>query len=452
MSSQQLSSAVAWLDSRISEDSQLGPEMFARLFEAERELGLLHDERPICPFLRPYLLPRAQYEEMARAASILAGAFERLAAAALHDERLLAELDLTEREIRMARIDPGYRRLCVSSRLDAFLSEDGGFKFLEYNAESPAGIADQMQMEKVLFNLPYMREFLERYATWRPAPHARLLEALVAAYREWGGEEDRPQIAIVDWEDVSTASEFYVLKDYFEAEGHSTVIADPRRLSYDGEHLSVEGFRIDIFYKRVIIHEFLERCDEEHPLARAYADRRVCVANSFRTKVAHKKSGFAVLTDSQYEHLFTPAEVACIGEHIPWTRRVRPARTVFEGHECELLELIRAERGRFVLKPNDDYGGHGITIGWETERDDWERAVEHALKQPYIVQERVPVGRVTLPMFTAESIITEKMLVDFDPFLFNNEVEGGLVRLSASSLCNVTSGGGETALLVLENT
>jgi hypothetical protein len=42
------------------------------------------------------------------------------------------------------------------------------------------------------------------------------------------------------------------------------------------------------------------------------------------------------------------------------------------------------------------------------------------------------------------------MFVDFNPFLFLNRMEGGLVRLSASSLCNVTSGGGQTALLVLE--
>jgi hypothetical protein len=43
------------------------------------------------------------------------------------------------------------------------------------------------------------------------------------------------------------------------------------------------------------------------------------------------------------------------------------------------------------------------------------------------------------------------MLVDFDPFLFRNEMHGGLARLSSSLLCNVSSGGGVTALLVLED-
>ena len=40
--------------------------------------------------------------------------------------------------------------------------------------------------------------------------------------------------------------------------------------------------------------------------------------------------------------------------------------------------------------------------------------------------------------------------VDFDPFLFRGEVEGGMVRLSASSIVNITQGGGETALAMLK--
>jgi hypothetical protein len=51
----------------------------------------------------------------------------------------------------------------------------------------------------------------------------------------------------------------------------------------------------------------------------------------------------------------------------------------------------------------------------------------------------------------AGRIVAEPMFIDFNPFLFRHEVAGGMVRLSASSLCNVSSGGGVTALLVLES-
>ncbi|MGB7926458.1 MAG: hypothetical protein WCF57_24685 [Pyrinomonadaceae bacterium] len=451
MPSQSLAQAIQWLDERIAHDPGIDSDLFASLTAAQRELGLLHGTRPTCPFLRPHILTRSQYTEVARAAEIVAGAFERLVDHALRDDALMELLDLTGREARMAKIDPGYQTLCVNSRLDTFLTATG-FEFLEYNAENPAGIADQMQLEKVLFGLPHMKEFLRLHDHWTPRPHVRLLTALLETYRQWGGERDRPRIAIVDWKGVSTESEFYVLKKYFEAKGYPTIIADPRELNYDGKELSARGLPIDIFYKRIIIHEFLEKFDETHPLARAYADHRVCMVNSFRTKVAHKKAGFAILSDPRHAHLFTPEQVACIRKHVPWSRLVRPGTTTFDDDEVEhdLIDLLRRERERLVLKPNDDYGGSGVVLGWEVDADAWEQAIEVALGKPYIAQQRAPVVKINIPMFT-DHVETVEMLVDFDPFLFLNKVEGGLVRLSSSSMSNVSSGGGQTALLVLED-
>ena len=451
MSSQTLAAALAWLERRIADDPAVNPELFARLNAEQCALGLLHGERALCPFLRPLIVGRAQYDAVGSAARVLAGAFERLIVAALADEELFAELDLTPREARMARLDPGYSYACVTSRLDAYLNGDE-FQFLEYNAENPAGIADQSQLERVLFTLPHMREFLARYAHWLPRPHARLLTTLVEVYREWGGTVERPQIAIVDWEGVATASEFRILQDYFTAEGYPTTIVDPRALTFDGQHLRAADFRIDILYKRVVIHEFLERFDETHPLSRAYAERRVCMVNSFRAKLAHKKLGFAVLSSPAYAHLFTPAELDAIRRHIPWTRRVRPGLTTFAGGDDDLIEILRRERERLVLKPNDDYGGAGVVIGWETNAADWERAITHALAASYVVQERAPVRKVWMRMFSEQGLTSEtEMFVDFNPYLFRGRAEGALVRLSASSLCNVSSGGGETALAVLED-
>ncbi|HEX8633512.1 MAG TPA: hypothetical protein VF703_05110 [Pyrinomonadaceae bacterium] len=449
MSTQTLA-AIEWLERRIADDPGINAELFARLTAEQRTLGLLHGDRAVCPFLRPLVIARAQYDAVARAAQVLAGAFERLITAALADETLLAELDPTPLEATMARIDPGYRYACVTSRLDAYLDGDD-FQFLEYNAENPAGIADQSQLERVLFTLPHMREFLARYRHWLPRPHARLLTTLLEVYRECGGAFERPQIAIVDWAGVATESEFRILQDYFQAQGYPTVIADPRALTFDGLHLCAGNFRIDILYKRVVIHEFLERFDETHPLSRAYAEGKVCMVNPFRSKLAHKKLGFAVLSSPAYAHLFTPAELEAIRRHIPWTRRVRRGVVAFDGGEDDLVEILRRERERLVLKPNDDYGGSGVVIGWETGAADWERAIAHALAASYVVQERAPVRKVRMQGFSEAGLSREEMFVDFNPYLFRGETEGALIRLSASSLCNVSSGGGETALVVLEN-
>jgi len=444
-----LSQLVTELDQRILNDPSLVQHLFDELIASQRELGLVFGERPTCPFLRPHIMSRSQYDEVTRAAQTIAVAVEKVVNRALIDPELLKVLDLTDRETWMARIDPGYSRLCVTSRLDAYVA-DSAFQFLEYNAETPAGVGDQMQLEKGLFGLSYLKQLLQSHAHWRPEPHRRLLASLLVAYREWGGEEESPQIAIVDWQGVATESEFRVLQQYFQAEGYQTMIADPGELSYDGNSLKAGDFRIDILYKRVIIHEFLERCDETHPLAVAYADGRICMVNSFRTKIAHKKALFAILSNPNFAYLFDPDEIEVFRRHVPWTRCLSKGMTTFHGAECDLIELVQREQNRLVLKPNDDYGGHGVFLGWETEADDWERAIALALERPYVVQERVPMKKFSMPAFS-DRVRMEEMFIDFNPFLFNNEPEGALIRLSSSSLLNVTSGGGQTALLVLED-
>jgi uncharacterized circularly permuted ATP-grasp superfamily protein len=437
------------LDRSIIGAAAVGPALFEELRTAQRELGLMHGDRTTCPFLRPHILPRQQYQTIKFAAETLAGAFEKIAIAALVDHTLLVHLSLTPAEEEAARIDPGYSRLCVTSRLDSYINQQG-FQFLEYNAETPAGVGDQMQLEKVLLRVPAFAHFLKTNSYWLPQPHRALLTSLLKAYREWGGEEDKPRIAIIDWEGVPTSSEFRILKDYFISEGYPAFITDPHNLEYNGDYLSADGLRIDIAYKRVVIHEFLDRFGLDHPLIEAYRRRRVCITNSFRTKLVHKKSSFAVLSDPMYAHLFDSAEIEVIRQRIPWTRYVRPARTVFHGSEFDLETLILNEGEQFVLKPNDDYGGHGVFLGWESSKDAWREAMKAALTRPYVVQERVPLEKTSIPAYSDRAYL-DQLFVDFNPFLFHNEVEGALIRLSANSLLNVTSGGGQTALLVLEN-
>ena len=240
------------------------------------------------------------------------------------------------------------------------------------------------------------------------------------------------------------------MRDYWQAEGFQTIIANPYELEYDGKKLHVGDFDVDIFYKRVIIHEFLEKFDETHPLIRAYTDGNVCMANNFRVKIPHKKTSFAIISDEKYEWIFSKEQIKLARQHIPWTRRVRDSKTTFHGKEVELLELMRREHEKFTLKPHDDYGGHGVSFGWESSASEWDDLIEDALKGCFIVQERVAVEKTSIPTI-GEELSMESLNIDFDPFLFRGKVSGGLVRLSASSLVNVSAGGGETALIVMED-
>ena len=440
---------VARLDRDLLERHGVDTALFGELADLQRASGILHGSRPISPFLRPYFLERTRYDAIRRAARILSLAFESVTAAALKSDALMTELGVSEKEARWARLEPRYAGVSVNSRLDTFLTADG-FAFLEYNAENPAGIGDQPSLERLFRAVPAVNEFLSANDHHFPQPHVRLLDVLVSAYRDFGGKKAKPNIGIVDWAGVSTAPEFGILKEYFEKSGHTARICDPNELEYRDSHLTAAGFEIDVFFKRVIIHEFLDKFDETHPLYLACQDGAVCMANSFRSKIPHKKAGFAVLTDGRYESMFTNEQLAVIREHVPWTRTVSDESTTYNGKTIELLEFIRATRERFVLKPNDDYGGKGISFGWESSEREWDDAIGHALDSHHLVQERVGVEKTDIPLISEGEARMASLTVDFDPFLFRGEVEGGMVRLAPGSLVNISSGGGETALAILE--
>jgi uncharacterized circularly permuted ATP-grasp superfamily protein len=159
-----------------------------------------------------------------------------------------------------------------------------------------------------------------------------------------------------------------------------------------------------------------------------------------------KTASFALLSDDRNAHLFTPDEQQVIEAHIPWTRRVSDRKTLFHGQEIDLLSFIADNRHRLVLKPNDEYGGKGVIIGWEASADDWTAALREATTSPHVVQERVEAAYEDFPAVVDGRLNISPRLVDADPYIFQGRtVSGSLTRLSSVALLNVTAGGGSVA-------
>jgi len=197
----------------------------------------------------------------------------------------------------------------------------------------------------------------------------------------------------------------------------------------------------------VLINDIVAKPVECSALVKAYSANAVCVANNFRCKIPHVKAFFAVLTDEQNGALFSHGEREMIEKHIPWTRVVADVGTAHYGQHIDLLAFIRKERENLVLKPSDEYGGSGVTLGWETSEAAWDVAIENALlarNGAWIVQERIPIRREVFPYIADVGKVDYRdMLVDFAPYLFRGKLCGFLTRLSATGLANVTSGGGQ---------
>ncbi|CAN5531750.1 hypothetical protein BH23ACI1_BH23ACI1_31070 [soil metagenome] len=444
-------------------DEELAPGFTRALAAGMRERKLTFGDRVHCPFVRPFFLTEEDERRMRHAAETLVAVGERVVRAALASADVFGQLGMREQEARLARMDPGYGTASTASRLDAFLLPES-LHFAEYNAESPAGPAYTQRLCELFDGLPIMDRFREHHDVRFHRPINALLEALLASYREWGGRAAPPTIAIVDWRNVPTWTEFEILADAFTAAGVPTVVCDPRDLEFSDGVLTAKPVyvpragqsatvRVDLVYRRVLINDIVEHADECAALVGAYGKGAVCVANTFQCKLPHKKAFFAVLTDPRNLALFSEPERAVIAAHVPWTRLVTDEKTSKDGREVSLLELAVSDRERLVLKPNDEYGGRGVLLGWETSDGGWAGALNAALMDPpgtWVVQERIPVRREVFPQFDDAGEVTMRdMLVDFAPYLFRGRMAGSLTRLSAGGLANVTSGGGQVPAFVV---
>ena len=439
---------IAEYHTSLAGDDGLTADFFRRLKTLMRSRRLLYGAREIGVALRPHVLTRTQYAILTRAAEVLAGAFEKIASALLSEPSRMETLGLTEREIKLALVEPKHSASTVTSRLDAFV-HGHKVKFVEYNAENPSSLTDQMGLNEILLEVGAMRDISARYQLRQFSPQRHLLTALLNAFREWGGT-GAPNIAILDWNGLPTADEFVLLDQFFSSQGVRTLICAPEQLEYENGRLRCGSFPIDLVYKRVIINELLAACDDTHPLLRAYVAGHVCLVNSFRCKMVHKKAAFELLTEEANAAWFTSREKEVVRRTVPWTRRVIERKTDHGGHEVDLIEHVRKHRSQFVLKPNDDYGGRGIAFGDRSTSSEWDAALSEALAGDYVVQEKLELRTEVFPIFSESKWALQSMYVDTNPFLFQGRVHGAMVRLSDSPVVNVTSGGGETGFFVID--
>lgn len=429
-------------------DPALARSTHENLASTQDDLGIAVGGRRLCHVLRPRILSRDDLRTLQRCGEQLASILERIGCLILRSDHLLDLIGASEQERRIWAVDPGYPGITLTSRLDAFMAS-GSPQFIEYNAESPAAIAFCDLLDAVFRRLPAVEatpeESLRGFAT-----REAMLETLLWAYRE-AGRAGTPSIAIVDWAHVVTRRDFEFCAEYFRAAGVPTVIVDPRDLAYRGGSLYAGERRITLIYRRVLLHELLEKADEAKDLFAAYREGAVCMVNSPRSKLLHKKSVFALLSDGTLDGHLSPEERDLVARHIPWTRLWREGETSYRGQSVSLASLARAEQQRLVLKPVDDYGGKGVVLGWEATPQEWEEALARTVGTGYVLQERVPVPMEPFPVWRDGAVALEGLIVDSDPLLFRGRLGGVLTRISASTLLNVSAGtGGSTATFVAE--
>lgn len=406
--------------------------------------------RYICPFLRPHFVSRRQYNSLVKAAEALLSSIDRVKQVALSNPALLTRMELLPAEKMLAAIDPGYPFLAVNSLLDTHM-ENGSLHFVGANADSPTGVAYGEALADIFYDCGPMKEFRRRYALTKLGGKKHLAKALLKAYKQFGGTA-APRIAILELRPAyqsAQQSEYMLLRDFLAAEGYQTEIVTPEQLEYRNNVLRAGAFTIDLVYRRVGVQEFLLRFDLTHPLVRAYKDHAVCLVNSFRSELAHKRAIFDLLTDEGITAGFPSEERRIIHDYIPWTRVVAATKTTYHDQTVDLLEFILKNRERLVLKPNDESVEQHCFRGWENTEPVWEKALKTAMRTPYVVQEKVESSHAIFPVLASGQMEMRDMHVDLHPHAFLGKVQACSSWLSPGG--NFSTVAGLAPTFIIEN-
>src|SRR4051812_11835122 len=177
--------------------------------------GLFFGKRPVCSVLRPRFLTPDQYRFLRDRVKVLLPAFQAAYDKAMADPAFRQQFRLLDWEDELLAIEPGFKQPSPTSRFDSFFMPDGELKFTEFNGETPAGAGYSDSLADLFYTLPVFQEFQRQYDV-RPLPcKPGVLHALLSTYAEWrGNRTDPPRIAILDWREVPTFSEFVLFYDY----------------------------------------------------------------------------------------------------------------------------------------------------------------------------------------------------------------------------------------------
>src|SRR5437879_3823157 len=147
---------------------------------------LIFGGRRLSPYLRPHFVTEDNFARITRVCETVWNAIEKVKDTAIANPTLLDELGLTEIERDLVSIDPGYRAVSPTARLDSFLTEDA-YSFVELNGESPAGIAYADAAYEIFAALPVMQRFAERYILRRFEGRPLMLKVLLDCFEEFLG-------------------------------------------------------------------------------------------------------------------------------------------------------------------------------------------------------------------------------------------------------------------------
>ncbi|MFD0727032.1 hypothetical protein [Lysobacter brunescens] len=380
----------------------------------EDGLPALLEER--CPYVfasRPVFVSPAQRARM----SALVEAIESVVALPAYREMALA------RAPAIARHRPGARGVFFGYDFHVTATALG---LIEINTNAGGAMLNALLARAQRACCPPIEQLFPLMAT-ADAFEARIAEMFRNEWALAGRTQPLRTIAIVDEQPQSQYlyPEFLLFRRLFEANGWTTVIADPAELSLRDGRLHCGEQPIDLVYNRLT--DFYLEAEASAALREAWLqDVAVITPHPHAHALYADKRNLAVLSDPlQLTALGVPADAqAALLAGIPRTEIVDPANA----------ERLWAERKRLFFKPFAGYGSRATYRGDKITRRVW----QEILTGGYIAQALVAPGERALS--TGET--PQALKFDLRSYVYEGQSQWLAARLYQGQTTNFRTPGG----------
>jgi carboxypeptidase Taq len=418
--------------------------------------------------LRPLLVMPEQLSYVQRVCLEIVDALKRLPGLYLADPRIRRVVAVTEAEEgwlrdtwteRHAEINPVYGRLDAVCDFSGAGWQDS-LHFMEPNLAGVGGIhfaplAEQLVLRDIV---PTLSAHDPGLAIELPLDQRSLfVQVLIDHARAIGRPASR--LCFVEPLYVHDGPDEQAVLSKFLAERHGLAIAhaDPRDLRIVGDEVHCGDQPVDVAYRDYELRELIALEGElGRPLdAMRLLFRQNRVVSSLVGDFDHK-SCWEVLTDPAIaEGLFGAEACRLFRRHVLWTRVLSDRRTTLPHlQEGDLLDYVRRHREQLVLKPNRDYGGHGVTLGAAVAAGEWEALIETAAaagadpERSWVVQAATRLPVHDFPLVGPNGRAFSEPFYTVMGFAATDNGLGILARVSQKQVVNVAQHGGLAAVLI----
>ena len=408
----------------------------------EQSTAVVHGEVVASSFL-PRLFGRETHDALERIATTMHGILCKVMRAYLDDPAFRELFAFDPRLEELVLLPRGYDALLPFARVDVFLNEDdGSATFCEFNADGSSGMNEDREIVRSVEPSASFGRFASRHAVRSSELFDSWVETFLAIYETYERRVDKPRVALCDYLENATLSEFEEFVRAFEERGVDCTICDVRDLSFDGEALrDADGTRIDAIWRRCVTNDVLDHWDESQALIEAVRQERVALIGSFAGHIVHDKQLFAVLHRPEAHALLSPDERAFVEASIP--------RTAFLDAAHIDLDRVKAEKDRWVVKPTDHYGADEVYVGAAVDQDRWEELVDRfadgASGVPFLAQAyQTPYRTPAMPLY-GTAADEDGPARDYNNlsglYLYDGTFAGVFSRLGPSPLISGKAGG-----------